>query len=438
MREHLTTDIPPEWHIETIGSLATTLSAGGTPSRANPAYWKGPYPFVMIEDVTGCGLYLDSTQGRISDEGLAASSAWLVPAGAVLVSMYATIGATAVTRIVAATNQAIAAIIPRDGVLPEFLALSIRHYRDALSARNVQSTQKNINKGILESFEIPLPPLEEQRKIAMVLGKAQATMTVEDDLARVARELKQAALRQLFTCGLRADAIRESRFGAVPAAWGEAVLSECAYVQTGIAKNSKNHRHDDILIPYLRVANVQDGRLDLREMKMIQVSAKEAEACLLQVGDVVLTEGGDFDKLGRGFIWEGQIERCIHQNHVFAVRTNRDLLDSRFFAYLAQSPYGKAYFLSVAHKTTNLACINTTKLRAFPVLLPPPEEQREIASLLATLDAKIAHHEARQGLLRELFRTLLHDLLTARRRVTTLALPDHFTDAGKMVPTATP
>jgi type I restriction enzyme S subunit len=157
-------------------------------------------------------------------------------------------------------------------------------------------------------------------------------------------------------------------------------------------------------------------------MKMIQVSAKEAEACLLQVGDVVLTEGGDFDKQGRGFIWEGQIERCVHQNHVFAVRTNRDRLDPRFFAYLAQSPYGKAYFLSVAHKTTNLACINTTKLRAFPALLPSLAEQREIAGLLATLDAKIAHHEARQGLLQDLFRTLLHDLLTARRRVTGLDL----------------
>jgi type I restriction enzyme S subunit len=274
----------------------------------------------------------------------------------------------------------------------------------------------------ISQYPCRLPPPNEQQKIAAILGKVQVAVAVEADLVRVSRELKQVALRQLFTRGLRGASTLESRFGTVPAAWNEEVLSKCAYVQTGIAKNSKNHRSDDIEIPYLRVANVQDGRLDLREMKMIQVSIKEAEACLLQVGDVVLTEGGDFDKLGRGFIWEGQLKRCVHQNHVFAVRTNRDRLDPRFFAYLAQSPYGKAYFLSVAHKTTNLACINTTKLRAFPVLLPSPSEQREIAGLLQTLDAKIAHHEARQGLLRELFRTLLHDLLTARRRVTALEL----------------
>lgn len=291
---------------------------------------------------------------------------------------------------------------------------------------------------MLKEMAVPKPPIDEQRKIAAVLGKVQAAVAVEGDLVRVARELKQAALRQLFTRGLRHEPTRESRYGTVPAAWGEAVLSECAYVQTGIAKNSKNHRADDIEIPYLRVANVQDGRLDLRKMKNIQVSAKDAEACLLQVGDVVLTEGGDFDKLGRGFIWEGQIERCVHQNHVFAVRANRDRLDPRFFAYLAQSPYGKAYFLSVAHKTTNLACINTTKLRAFPVLLPAPAEQREIAALLATLDAKIAHHEARQALLRELFRTLLHDLLTARRRVTTLDLSEDFSASNLTSPRGSP
>jgi type I restriction enzyme S subunit len=237
--------------------------------------------------------------------------------------------------------------------------------------------------------------------------------------------LKQAALRQLFTRGLPSFAKasagrrgeRETRFGTVPESWGEAPLSSCAFVQTGIAKNAKNYQPDDVEIPYLRVANVQDGHLDLTEMKTIRASAADVEATLLREGDVVLTEGGDFDKLGRGFLWEGQLPQCVHQNHVFAVRTKRDRLDPRFFAYLAQSPYGKAYFLSVAHKTTNLACINTTKLRAFPVLLPDPAEQREIAAHLAVIDAKLTHHEARQKLLRELFRTLLRDLMTARRRV---------------------
>lgn len=323
-------------------------------------------------------------------------------------------------------STAFCVIRPRpDELLPEFayFAVQSEEFVGAVARHERGASYPAVRDKDILGESIPLPLPGEQRNIAAVLGKVQTAVEVEGELIRVTRELKQAALRQLFTRGLRDESQRESRFGTVPASWGEDVLSECAFVQTGIAKNSKNHRPDDIKIPYLRVANVQDGRLDLREMKMIQVSAKEADACLLQVGDVVLTEGGDFDKLGRGFIWEGQIERCVHQNHIFAVRTYRDRLDPRFFAYLAQSSYGKAYFLSVAHKTTNLACINMTKLRAFPVLLPDLDEQKEIATLLQTIDAKLAHHEARQKLLRELFRTLLRDLLTARRRVTGVDLP---------------
>ena len=310
----------------------------------------------------------------------------------------------------------------------------------ACLALDVPSRGYNRHFTLLKEMSVPKPPLAEQRKIAAVLGKVQAAVEVEGELIRVTRELKQAALRQLFTHGLPAFAKasaggrgeRETRFGTVPESWGEAPLSSCAYVQTGIAKNAKNYQPDDLEVPYLRVANVQDGHLDLTEMKTIRASAADVEATLLHEGDVVLTEGGDFDKLGRGFLWEGQLPQCVHQNHVFAVRTQRDRLDPRFFAYLAQSPYGKAYFLSVAHKTTNLACINTTKLRAFPVLMPDPAEQREVAAHLAAIDAKLAHHEARQKLLRELFRTLLRDLMTARRRVTHLDLPDHFVGAGKM------
>ncbi|MGD9726938.1 MAG: restriction endonuclease subunit S [Nitrospiraceae bacterium] len=137
---------------------------------------------------------------------------------------------------------------------------------------------------------------------------------------------------------------------------------------------------------------------------------------------VVLTEGGDFDKLGRGFIWNGEIEECAHQNHIFAVRVDRSLLLPEFFAHLSQSPYGKAYFLSVAHKTTNLACINTTKLKGFPVLIPSLAEQEEIVQMLGVVTAKLAQHVRKKQSLSDLFRTLLHQLMTAQIRVHDLDL----------------
>jgi len=127
---------------------------------------------------------------------------------------------------------------------------------------------------------------------------------------------------------------------------------------------------------------------------------------------VLLTEGGDFDKLGRGFVWNGEIADCIHQNHVFAVRVDQTKLDPHFFAYQAQSPYGKQYFLSVAHKTTNLACINTTKLKAFPVLLPPLTEQKKIAGILSTLQRAIEAQEQIIQTTTELKKALMQKLFS--------------------------
>jgi type I restriction enzyme S subunit len=211
--------------------------------------------------------------------------------------------------------------------------------------------------------------------------------------------------------------LRTTDFGDVPANWPVSVLSSCAHVQTGIAKGRNLDGSEIVDLPYLRVANVQDGRLDLTEMKTIQLRRVEVGRFLLEPGDVVLTEGGDFDKLGRGFIWRGQVSTCVHQNHIFAVRADGSRVLPEFLAYLAQSSYGKAYFLSVAHKTTNLACINTTKLKALPVLLPPLPEQREIVVWLSAVDAKLAAEESRRAALAALFQSLLHHLMTGKVRL---------------------
>ncbi len=270
---------------------------------------------------------------------------------------------------------------------------------------------------------IPLPPIADQRAIASSLAACRRALLGQHDALRLLEELKRATMRELFTRGLRGEAQKETEFGLVPFSWEVASLDEYAIVQTGAAKGRKFVDSDTVEVPYLRVANVQDGHLDLREMKTITIRKHEVERYRLLDGDVVLTEGGDFDKLGRGFIWRGELDFCVHQNHVFAVRTDREHIHPEFFAYQAQSAYGKAYFLQVAHKTTNLACINSTKLKAFPILVPPSlEEQQEIAAILNAIDAKIDLHKRKQALLEELFRALLHKLMTGEVRVADLDL----------------
>ena len=122
-------------------------------------------------------------------------------------------------------------------------------------------------------------------------------------------------------------------------------------MQTGLAKGKKNIMNP-VSLPYLRVANVQDGFLDLDKIKKIQVEDNMVERYLLRNGDILFTEGGDFDKLGRGTIWRDEIPKCLHQNHVFAVRCDTKKLLSYFLASIASSPHA-----ATAHRRDPRNCM---------------------------------------------------------------------------------
>ncbi|MCU0857804.1 MAG: restriction endonuclease subunit S, partial [Pontiellaceae bacterium] len=312
----------------------------------------------------------------------------------------------------------------KNEVPPEFV-VSVLHTE--MFVEHAKKTTHGVNhprtswKSIKE-YSLAIPSLAEQKKIAAVLLKLQQAILIQEQTLDTLRELKKATMHKIFTEGLHGEETKETEFGFVPESWCIEPLGECCAVQTGITKGKKIAGDEAVELPYLRVANVQDGHLDLTNMKTIRLRRTEIERYSLQDGDVVLTEGGDFDKLGRGFVWENQVPNCVHQNHVFAVRADRTRLIPHFLAYLAQSPYGKAYFLSVAHKTTNLACINSTKLKGLPVPIPSMAEQQKIISIFQTLDKKIGVHERKRDTLNELFRTTLNQLMTAKIRVNNLKI----------------
>lgn len=174
--------------------------------------------------------------------------------------------------------------------------------------------------------------------------------------------------------------------------WKKVTLGDVATIQTGVAKN-EGYSGETIEIPYLRVANVQDGFLDLSEIKKIKIPVEKKNRFLLQKGDVIMTEGGDFDKLGRGTIWDGQISPCAHQNHLFVVRTDCTKLNPYFLSYLSASSYGRLYFRLSSKQSTNLASINSTQLSLFPILLPSLEEQKRIVDTISIWDSAIEKTE---------------------------------------------
>lgn len=415
---------PADWANTKLGKVAKEMFGGGTPSTKNPSFWQGNIPWLTSKSL-GDSIYLTAGEKTISEEAVRKSATHIVPAGNLIFATRVGVGKVVVTKIdVAISQDSTGIVVDPTEVDPTFLAYQLRtdSVQRFVEQNKRGATIQGITRTSLQQVEVVIPPLPEQRRIARVLSTVQSAIEQQARLIALTRELKSALMHKLFTEGLRGEKQKQTEIGPVPESWDVVELGNCATIQTGTAKGRLIGEDESLELPYLRVANVQDGFLNLAEIKTIVIRAKERERYLLRKGDVVLTEGGDFDKLGRGFIWQGQVENCIHQNHIFAVRVNPNKLLSEFFAYQSQSPYGKRYFLSVAHKTSNLACINSAKLKRFPVLIPNINDQKQIAHILQTIDRKLSNQTRKRDLLEELFRTLLHQLMTGQVRVGALTL----------------
>jgi type I restriction enzyme S subunit len=197
-------------------------------------------------------------------------------------------------------------------------------------------------------------------------------------------------------------------------------LGELCDLCSGITKGRKIDSMETIKVHYMAVANVQDGKLKLDNVKTIEATPEEIQRYRLLPGDLLLTEGGDPDKLGRGAIWNGEIEACIHQNHIFRARKASERVEMEYLARLVSSPYGKRYFLRQSKQTTGIASINMGQLKRFPVPLPPLEEQRRIAAILDKAALVSTHIDRVADLRLALKRSLFADLfrLSAQPAVT--------------------
>jgi len=293
-------------------------------------------------------------------------------------------------------------------LLPGYARLLLRTaiFRSQVGAVVVgHSGRKRVSADAFETIPIPVPPLHEQRSIIDMHEQlmAHAALLREQSLG----ELRGAVATVSEMLGLRSPdaapisgpfviashrAQRWSVFSATGVVRGITGDLESAYpveklgssdlatVSYGVSKSPKN-RPGAHSRPYLRVANVQDGFLDLRVMKYINVPEAQVASFLLEPGDVLLCEGNSAELVGRPAIWSGEIEGCVHQNHILRVRCNKvKLLPEYLLAYMQTIP-SRGYFRRQAKQTTNLASINSTDVNGLPVPIPPLPVQRAVAQV---------------------------------------------------------
>lgn len=330
---------------------------------------------------------------------------WLVRKGDIIVNkLLAWMGAVGYSEYEGVTSPAYDILRPIKKFNPKFYHYLFRN-------RIAQQEFKRWSRGIMEMrlrlyFEelgrilMPFPPSEEIDIITNFLDhettRIDTLIEEQKTLIRLLQEKRQAVISHAVTKGLNPDSpMKDSGvewLGEVPEHWIVRRLKHVADLQSGIPKGKDLAGKITIEVPMLRVANVQDGYLKLNEVHKIHIEPDQLERYELKKGDVLMNEGGDNDKLGRGAVWKGEIAPCIHQNHVFAIRPKD--IEPEWLALLTGSSYAKFHFYRVAKQSTNLASISSSNIKETPLVIPPFEERRAIIDHLKILMKKYDAIEA--------------------------------------------
>jgi type I restriction enzyme S subunit len=313
---------------------------------------------------------------------------------------------------------------PFDGVItPRYLMYSMACKDLSLIAN--PGAVPSVNGSQIAEERIWCPAPAEQERIANFLddktARIDALIAEKERLVRSLKEFQYSQISDLMTKGLDKAAkmvlSSQPEVGYVPAHWVVTPLKFMGNVRSGVAKGKDTNNAELVTLPYLRVANVQNGYVDLSDVSTIDVTASDAERFLLRKGDVLMNEGGDNDKLGRGAVWQGQVDPCIHQNHVFSVR----LIDtelSEWVSCFTSTDAARTYFFLRSKQSTNLASINQSNVRELPVPMPPPSERKaimaEIQRSTKATDGLIGHAIEHIARLREYRSSLISAAVTGQ------------------------
>lgn len=431
-----------QWKTVRLGDICKTTS-GGTPSRTNPGYYGGNIPWVKSGELRD-GI-VSEIEETITEEGLNNSSAKIFPKYTLLIALYgATVGRLGILSCDAATNQAVCAIFPPLDLETKYLFWFLRSIRRDLIDKGQGGAQPNISQGIVKDLQIPFPPQQIQQEVVAEIEKQFSRLDeavtvlkrIQANLKRYKAAVLKAAVEGKLTEQWRKEhpdvepadqllkrilAERRAKWEAeelakmkakgmkpkddswkkkykepagpnaadlpeLPEGWAWARLDAIASLKGGITVDKKRQDSTARLLPYLRVANVQRGFLDLTELKQIEAPETVIEELCLQENDILFNEGGDRDKLGRGWIWEGQVSECIHQNHVFRARLFLQDVSAKLVSWWGNT-FGKDYFLRQGKQTTNLASINLSKLSEFPV---PLQSVAEALVIVEEIDRRLS------------------------------------------------
>jgi type I restriction enzyme S subunit len=363
------------WVNITIEEVAKTTS-GGTPSRTNKNYYSGDILWVKSGELKD--NYISDTEEKITEEAVDNSSAKLFPVGTVLIAMYgATVGKTAILRKVATTNQAVCGIIPYPSECDnEFLRFQLIYKREDFLKQRYGGAQPNISQTIIRTFELLLPPLPEQRKIAYVLRTIQKAIEQQDKLIHTTTELKKALMQKLFTEGINSEKQKQTEIGLVPESWEVVRFGNISEFKNGV--NFSKEQKGEIGIPTIDVLNMYGKSYTIDTSKLYRVNKSIGNDYMLKTGDLLFVRSSlKLEGVGWTSLFVEQDEPITFCGFIIRARIHDKEYYPPFLTYYFRTEAARNKLISGSGKVA-ITNINQGVLNEIGIPKPSISEQEDI------------------------------------------------------------
>lgn len=407
---------PEGWTKKRLADVAT-YRAGRTPARANPDFWVGAdngVPWVAISDMTEFGVVTD-TKEKITQRAFdTVFGRQAVPTGTLLMSFKLTIGRVATLGMDACHNEAIISIFPKPDIDQRYLGYFLAQVDyEALQDRQIKGNTLNQEK--LDRIEVWVPPAFEQSLIADVLDLVRRSIDIQKQSLATAQELKRAAMRDLFTRGLRGETQKETEIGPVPESWRRIQISDLGQVITGTTPPTKDpENYVDGDIPFVAPGDIEHGRHIGRTEKMITIRGLSLSRPIPAGATCFVCIGATIGKVGLA-----TAEMCATNQQINTIVPSSDF-DREYVFHLM------TYWSDHVRKKASPSPVPILSKGAFEQIeiyaSRDHEEQRGISAILSAIDRKIDLHKRKRAVLEDLFKALLHRLMTGEVRVQDLDL----------------
>lgn len=356
---------PRGWRWERLNEVAR-LESGHTPSRRQPEYWGGDIRWLSLKDIRGLNdAYVNETEDMPTPEGIANSSARLLPADTVAFCRTASVGNVAILGREMATSQDFVNWVCGEGLDPKYLYWALKSSQRLYEKEKTGTTHKTIYMPTVERFSVLRPSIHEQKRIAAILDKADAIRRKCQQAIALTEDLLRSAFLEMFGDPMSGTS-----------SWNTATLDGVCTRITDGTHQSPGWTDDGV--PFLFISNIVDGKIDFSTRRFIseETWAELTRRCPIEVDDILYTTVGSYGNCARV---ESEMKFAF-QRHIAHIKPNPDKVLPEFLVAMLDSPgvrrQADRQARGVAQKTLNLK-----ELKAFVVFVPPIARQHEFVML---------------------------------------------------------